>query len=806
MSNFLNTLCDNSIHFFDGGMGTMLQAKGLGKGQSPEEFGLNNLQVVEYIHRAYVEAGATVITTNTFGGTRVKLPSKIDVVQLNKEMAAAAKRAAQGRAFVAGSVGPTGHFCPPIGKMSFREMADIFSEQIKGLVAGGVDLIIVETQFDLAESRAAVIAARQTCNLPVAVSMTFEEGVCLTGTPPLTFVDTMQNMGVDLIATNCSAGPEQILDVVKAMLPRLRTPLLVQPNAGLPELDENGDTVFRLSPEAFATQMLPFVKFGVKFIGGCCGTTPEHIRQVKEAVGEKHWALPTPQKTPCLVVTSRSVSVPVGTDLPAKLIGERINPTGKKQLTLELQKGELTEATRLALEQEQAGAHILDINVGAPMVDEKVMLPRVLEHFIPRINTPLCLDSTNKDALTAALNVYPGSALINSISGEPGRMQELGPLCKLYGAPFVLLPLSGSKLPVTAAQRLAVLEDLITRALDMGIPKELILVDTLVLTVSSKPEAAKACLDVIRHCRETWGLPTTCGLSNISFGLPARALLNSAFVSMSLGAGLSSCIANPSTPSIQQALAASEVLLNRDPQAAHFIAHYADYNPKTTRESGPEKVQKTAIVQVETLYDAILYGAKDSITDMLDKELDKGKKAFALINKELIPAITAVGEKYERKEYFLPQLLLSAETMSKAFTHLKPLLEKDGESGKKTKVVMATVEGDIHDIGKNIVTLMLRNNGYEVIDLGKDVPAKTIVQTAEKEKAAVIGLSALMTTTMVRMEETVRLVEEKKLPAKVIIGGAVVSKAYADTINAHGYSEDAVGCVKLVNSLISESP
>ncbi|BBD07868.1 homocysteine S-methyltransferase family protein [Desulfovibrio ferrophilus] len=802
MPDFQRLLQDGRVRLFDGGMGTMLQARGLRSGQSPEEFGLAKPGVVEDIHREYIQAGASVVTTNTFGGTGLKLWADADVVGLNREMAAAARRAAGDTAFVVGSVGPTGHFVQPMGEMSFRELVSFFKAQIKGLAEGGADLIFVETQFDLAEARAAVIATREVCDLPVGVSMTFEQGSCLTGTNPLTFIDTMQNLGVDLLGTNCGAGPEQMLETVKAMLPRLSTPLVVQPNAGLPELDGDGNTVFRLNPENFAEQILPIVELGVKFIGGCCGTTPDHIRCAKAAINGKPWSLPKSPEAECLVVTSRSMSMPVSPFRRSKIIGERINPTGKKLLTEELQAGQFGEAIRLAQAQESAGAHILDVNVGAPMVEEQILLPELTKQLTSRVKVPLCLDSTNPDAIRAALDAYPGSALVNSISGEPGRMQALGPLCKHYGAPFIMLPLEGRKLPVTAAERLAVIEGLLREADDLGIPRRLILVDALVLTVSSKPEAAKACLEVIRHCRDEWGLATTCGLSNISFGLPARELLNSSFLVMGMASGLSSFIANPSSNRLMESIASSEVLLNRDPQAEGFVAGYADWKPgeggSATGGSGNGGDKKP----VTDLGQAVIKGAKDSIVAMLDAELDQGADPFVLVNEKLIPAITEVGEKYERKEYFLPQLLLSAETMQVAFERLKPLLEAASGATERTKIIMATVEGDIHDIGKNIVILMLRNNGFEVIDMGKDVTANKIVEAAEREGAAIIGLSALMTTTMIHMEDTVKLVREKGLNVKVMVGGAVVTEAYADSIGADGYSEDAVSCVKLAKSLL----
>jgi 5-methyltetrahydrofolate--homocysteine methyltransferase len=800
LPDFRRLLADGRVHLFDGGMGTLLQARGLKSGQSPELFGLAAPEAVEGVHRDYLAAGSRVVTTNTFGGTAFKLGPGQDPVAVSRAMAACARRAAGDHGFVAGSVGPTGHFVKPMGDLTFREMVAAFAAQVRGLAEGGADVILVETQFDLAEARAAVIAVRETCDLPVAVSMTFDKGACLTGTAPLTFIDTMQNMGVELLGTNCSAGPEQLVDVVRAMLPRLSTPLVVQPNAGLPELDAQGRTVFRLGPEDFAAQVMPFVEMGAKFLGGCCGTTPGHIRAVAGRLGDHAWTLPVPPEPPALVVTSRFLSVPVGHGRPAVIIGERINPTGKKELTAQLQEGRFDEALRLAEEQVRDGAGILDVNVGAPLVEEAALLPALVQGLSSRVQAPLCIDSTDIGAVRAALDAYPASPLVNSISGEPGRMEELGPLCRLYGAPFILLPLKGRKLPVSAAERLDVVEELLVQAEGLGIPRRLIVVDALVLTVSSKPQSALACFEVIRQCRERWGLATTCGLSNISFGLPARELLNSSFVTMGLAHGLTSFIANPGSARLRESLASAEVLLARDPQAERYVAGFSNWTPGTGGAGGAAGPGSGPAEPVKTLGDAVIRGAKDSICAMLDAELAKGADPFVLVGDHLIPAITEVGEKYERKEYFLPQLLQSAETMQTAFAHLKPLLEAAG-GAPRAKIVMATVEGDIHDIGKNIVILMLRNNGFEVIDLGKDVPAERIVEAAEREGASLIGLSALMTTTMVRMRDTVDLVRQKALPCRVMVGGAVVTQDFADSIGADGYTPDAVSCVKLAKDL-----
>lgn len=802
MADFRQALREGRFVFFDGGMGTMLQARGLTAGVSPEVWCLSNPDVLKGIHLDYARAGANVLTTNTFGGTRFKMPSDIDIREFNIAMARAARRAADeapGTVFVAGSVGPTGHFLKPLGDLTFEALVDAYKEQITGLVEGGVDLVLMETHFDVAELRAAIVAARQVCSLPVGASMTFENGVSLTGTSPEVFVETVLNMGVDLVATNCSAGPEQMVAVVEQMLAVSTVPVLVMPNAGLPELDAEGNTVFRLNPAAFAEQTRRFAELGVRCMGGCCGTTPDHIAALVKATADVPCA-PVREESAGLVVTSRASLVRFGQQHPVRIIGERINPTGKKQLIAELQNGQFTTCMMFVQEQLDSYAPLLDVNVGAPMVDETVLLPELVQRIVSQHPVPLSLDTSNMDALEKALTAYPASALVNSISGEPGRMERLGPLCRTFGSPFILLPLKGRKLPVAASERIAIIEELLEQADALGIPRRLIMVDVLALAVSSKAEAARSCLETIRYCTETLHLPTTIGLSNISFGLPARGLLNSTFLTMAAAAGLSSCIAHPGNARIREALAASDVLLNRDPNAERFIAGYAEWKPGsgTVLQSGGSSGGAAT-----NAYEAVVKGDKDNIVSFVIKELEGGMTPFEVVNKLLIPAITEVGDKYEKKEYFLPQLLRSAETMQHGFAHLKPMLEDEGGATEKPTIIMATVEGDIHDIGKNIVCLMLGNHGFNVIDLGKDVKAETIVDAAAEHGAKLIGLSALMTTTMVRMQDTVDLLKQRGMHGvKVMIGGAVVTKAFAESIGADGYSLDAVSAVRLASSFV----
>jgi 5-methyltetrahydrofolate--homocysteine methyltransferase len=801
LEEFRKALSSKRLLLFDGGMGTLLQERGMVPGQSPELYGLARPEIIRACHREYLHAGAMVLTTNTFGGTALKLGAGVDVQGFNRTMAGLAREVAGDNGWVAGSVGPCGRMIEPLGDLTFHDLVTLFEEQIAGLVQGGVDLILAETHFDLSEAKAVVVAARNVCDLPVGVCMTFESGLSLTGSPPLTFMDTMQNMSVEMVGTNCGAGPEGLREIIDALLPRAETPLLVQPNAGLPLLD-GGRTVFPLDPLGFAGQMERFIELGVKGLGGCCGTTPDHIRALSGMIDSLSWTPPAePGRSGC-ILTSRTVSVPIGKGYPLAIVGERINPTGKPVLAAELQEGKLKEALRLAEAQVHAGAKVLDVNVGAPMVDEETTLPALVRALASRVQTPLCLDSSSCPALRKAIAAAPGSPLVNSISGEEGRLDELGPDCRRFGTPFILLPLQGKKLPVTAKERIAIIEELLDKAFELQIPKRLLVIDALALTVSSKPQAGLSCLEVIRHCTEQWQVPTIIGLSNISFGLPARELVSTTFLAMAMGAGLSACIANPNSSRLAEIQSSAEVLLNRDPQADRFIEKFRTW---TGTESGtnPAKSSDPSADSSDphSIHEAVLKGRKEEIVSLLEEKLRQGISPVGLVNQEMIPAITEVGNRYERKEYFLPQLLLSAETMQLGFERLRPLLEQDS-SNRMATVIMATVEGDIHDIGKNIVCLMLRNHGFHVVDLGKDVSAESIAAAALEHGAELVGLSALMTTTMTRMEAVVALFKERCIPAKIMVGGAVLTRKYAERIGADGYAGDAIGAVKLAQRLI----
>ncbi|MDL2315882.1 homocysteine S-methyltransferase family protein [Desulfovibrio sp. OttesenSCG-928-A18] len=839
MPSFRSLLESGARLLFDGAMGTMLQLRGLGPGQNPEAFCLQRPDILEGIHAEYVLAGADVLTTNTFGGSSYKLPPGVEARDFNRRMAQSARKAAAaaGRpVFVAGSVGPSGKFLRPLGDAGFDELTAAFQEQIRGLLEGGVDLILAETQFDIAEARAIVIAARRECSLPIAVSMTYEDGVTLTGSDPAVCAATLANLGVDMIGMNCSAGPVEMRAAADELLAASPVPVLVEPNAGLPLLRDGG-TVFPLGPEEFASLTAAFARSGAQAVGGCCGTSPAHIAALAGAVRDLARPEPRPRFRG-VALSSRSRLLRIGPDYPLRIIGERINPTGKKQLGAELRAGEFSTALRFADEQFMNGVPALDVNVGAPMVDEEALLPDLVSRLCSLHPLPLSIDSSNMEAVEKALAVYPASPLVNSISGEEGRLERLGPLCRDHGAPFILLPLRGGALPVLARERIAVVEDMLLRMEALGVPRRLALVDALVLTVSANPEAAKECLDFIRYCDREIGLPTVCGLSNVSFGLPARELVNAAFLGLAAAAGLNACIANPANARFMETIDATNLLLGHDDGAGHFIARYSGYAPRGGAGAGapvPDKggapgaagsvagsvagpdtgsdigaaadpladpaAGAAAPALSGLLEQAVIAGRREAVEERIQKALDAGEEPFSIVRERLIPAITEVGAKYERKEYFLPQLIRSAESMQAAFALLKPLLEKDSRAQSRPLIVMATVEGDIHDIGKNIVNLMLGNHGFEVLDLGKDVPAAAIVKAAEESGAGLIGLSALMTTTMVRMRETVALLRQKNLPQRVLVGGAVVSEDFARSIGAH-YAKDAVEAVRLAQRLL----
>lgn len=799
----------------DGATGTNLQKAGMPVGVCPEQWILENSEVLIDLQKQYVEAGTDILFAPTFTASRIKLKEyglEDHLEEMNRKLVALSKEAAKGtNALVAGDLTMTGEQLYPLGDLMFEDLVDVYKEQAKIIAEAGADLFVVETMMSLQECRAAVLAIREVCDLPVMVSLTYnEDGRTLYGTDPVTAVVVMQSLGADAVGMNCSTGPEAMLEPIAKMAEYATIPLLAKPNAGMPELID-GQTVFNVEPEEFAEVGKKLVEEGAAIIGGCCGTTPEHIRALKEAV--KGIPVKAPLQTKRRMLTSERKSVEITLDGRFMVIGERINPTGKKKLQAELKEGSLNLVRTMALEQEENGASILDINMGMNGIDEKEMMLRTIYEVTSTVDCPLCIDSSHVDIIEAALRIYPGRALINSISLEKEKFEKLLPIAKKYGAMFILLPLSDEGLPKDSAEKHGIIRTIMDEAVRIGMAKEDIIVDGLVATIGANPNAALECFETFSYCKNALELPTACGLSNISFGLPERTYVNTAFLTMAIANGLTMAIANPSQELLMNAAFASDMLLNKKESDIRYIERM---NFLSEKYAGMERVmvQKTPAgtsaaggeIRKEStgsgVFQAVLKGNKEHVLEEVKKMLDGGAKPDEIINEHLIAAINEVGELFDKKKYFLPQLISSANTMKLAIEYLEPMLERSNTEAMAT-IVVATVEGDIHDIGKNLVVLMLKNYGYHVIDLGKDVPADVIVDTAMNEGAKVIGLSALMTTTMMRMKDVVELAKEKGCTAKIVIGGAAITESFSDEIGADGYSKDAAECVKLVERLLA---
>ena len=807
---------ENGPLILDGATGTMLQKAGMPIGVCPEEWILENREVMVKLQQDYVAAGSDIVYAPTFTANRIKLEEyglEDHIVKMNEELVALSKEAVGDKALVAGDITMTGLQLYPIGDFMFDELVEVYKEQASILAKAGVDLFVVETMMSLQECRAAVLAIQEVCDLPIMVSLTYnEDGRTLYGTDPATATVVLQSLGIDAIGINCSTGPEEMITPVVKMTEYATIPVFAKPNAGLPEL-EDGVTVYKTTPEEFAAVGKKLVEAGAAILGGCCGTTPEHIRALKEAV--TGMPLKEPLKEPRRVLTSERKLVEIKLDGNFMVIGERINPTGKKKLQAELKEGSLNMVRSMAVEQEENGAAILDINMGMNGIDEKEMMKKVIYEVTSTVDCPLCIDSSHVDIIEEALRIYPGRALINSISLEKEKFEKLLPIAKRYGAMFILLPLSDEGLPKDSAEKHEIIRTILAEAIRIGMSKEDIIVDGLVATIGADPEAARACFETFSYCKNELELPTVCGLSNISFGLPERIYVNTAFLTMSVANGLTMAIANPSQELLMNAAFASDLLLHKEESDIRYIERM---NFLSEKYAGMERqmvpTQKTAkkaesagdtttSVEHSAVFEAVLKGNKSVILDEVKKCLDAGEKPGEIINQHLIPAINEVGVLFDKQKYFLPQLISSANTMKQAIEYLEPMLAGDDSGKEMPTLVIATVEGDIHDIGKNLVVLMLKNYGYRVIDLGKDVPADLIVDTAIKEGAALIGLSALMTTTMMRMKDVVELAKEKGCTSKIIVGGAAITPSFADEIGADGYSKDAADCVKLVEKLLA---
>ena len=820
----------------DGATGSNLQKAGMPTGVCPELWIMEHEEALIRLQEKYVEAGTDILYAPTFSGNREKLKEyglSDRTEEINKRLVAISKKAAKDRALVAGDMTMTGVALEPVGPMKLEELINIYKEQARCLFEAGVDLFVVETMMSLAETRAAVIAIREVCDLPVMASMTFQEdGRTLYGTDSVTAVVVLQSIGADVIGVNCSTGPEQMLPVVRKMKEYADVPLLVKPNAGLPELVE-GETIYPMSAEEFASFGPAFVEAGAGLLGGCCGTTPEHIAQLAGRV--RGLATVPPENRHPIMLASERKSQEILPDGPFLIIGERINPTGKKRLQQELREGRLDLVEEMAEEQEELGAHILDINMGTNGIDEKEMMLKAIQKVSMVSDLPLCIDTSYVEVMEAALRAYPGRALVNSVSMEKEKVEKLLPLVRKYGAMFILLPLSDKGLPKSLEEKKELIHQLLARAAACGIGKNRIIVDGLVTTVGANKQAALETLETIRYCKEELGLCTAVGLSNISFGLPERSYVNGAFAAMAIQNGLTMAIANPSND-LLMGLACAADLLKDKPQADEtyitrvqqikerqtFAAHIPGNVPagagateqQTAAGTGrqqaaseassgtPDSGAKMAASAQTPVFEAVLKGRKNGIVEKVQEELARGTAAKDILDGQLIPAINEVGRLFDIQAYFLPQLIASANAMKEAIGYLEPLLQEGGDTDEKPVIVIATVEGDIHDIGKNLVALMLKNYGYQVYDLGKDVPAEKIIAAAEEYGASIIALSALMTTTMMRMKDTIRLRNEKKMDVRVVIGGAVTTQSFADEIGADGYSKDAAEAVKLVQSLL----
>jgi 5-methyltetrahydrofolate--homocysteine methyltransferase len=788
----------------DGATGSNLQKQGMMSGDCPEQWIVEHPEIFIDLQMQYIEAGSDALYTPTFTSTSVKLAEyglEGQQEELIKKLAGLTKEAirrsgTERHIYMLGDISMTGVQLEPVGAMSFEELVEIYKKEVACLVREGVDGFAIETMMSLQECRAALLAVKETCDLPVMVTLTYQtDGRTLYGTSPETALVVLQSMGADAVGINCSTGPDKMVDAVESMMKYARVPVVVKPNAGLPSL-ENGVTVYDMGPEEFAERMIPLADCGATVLGGCCGTTPEHIRQLKKAVEKKECKRRI--AAPVRALTTEREITEIDLDGSFIIVGERINPTGKKDLQAQLREGRLDLVLDMAEEQVEKGARILDVNMGMNGIDEKEMMLKVVKELTMTVDVPLSIDSSYVEVVEQALRIYPGRAIINSISLEKEKMEKLIPVAKKYGAMFILLPLSEAGLPKDIEEKKEIIHKILAEAKRHGLQEEDIVVDGLVATIGANKNAALEVLETIRYCKNELNLATICGLSNISFGLPERVFVNSAFLTLAIGQGLTMAIANPSQTLLTNAALASDLLLNKPEADLRYINGVSQ-----TTVTAANPVQSTETQEGHPLFLAVVKGKNGQVLELVEQQLAEGVKPNEIIDKHLIPAINYVGELFEQKKYFLPQLIASAEAMERAINRLEPLLEKERGGEKLATVIMATVKGDIHDIGKNLVVLMLKNYGYNVIDMGKDVETQEILDKAKETGAAVIGLSALMTTTMMEMKNVVDLAKAQGVTSKIIIGGAVVTQSFADEIGADGYSEDAREAVKLVNRLLA---
>lgn len=826
------------IIYLDGATGSNLVKAGMPSGVCPEQWILEHREVMLQLQKEYVQAGTNILYAPTFTANCVKLAEyhlEKNMSSMIHDLVAISKEAAADTpghpVYVAGDITMTGEQLRPMGKMELEDLIAIYKEQILCLVDAGADLLVVETMMSLAETRAALIAAKEVCDLPVIATLTFEaDGRTLFGTDAKTAAVVLESLGASAIGANCSTGPAQMEGIISDMVSVTTIPIIAKPNAGLPFLDENGTTCYNMEAEEFTEEMQVLVNAGATILGGCCGTTPEFIRQLHDRFGTVAQATATRRPEGIRYLTSERITHSFGLEDGFFVVGERINPTGKKALQAQLREGNFEKVIQFAEEQETCGAKVLDINMGMSGIDEKLCMLRALEEVSGVTNLPLSLDSSYVEVLEAALRNYPGRALVNSVSLETEKFEKLLPIVAKYGAMFILLPLSDAGLPKDIEEKKEIIHKIYDRALSLGMRKEDIVVDGLVATVGANPKAALETLETIRYCKSN-GFATICGLSNISFAMPERGFVNTAFLTLAIQSGLTMAIANPSQEMLMSCALATDLLLNKEEAALRYI-EYAGGVKERREEKEAELSRKLALLEQqgtkaastdntevpsavtaskdtpqinemqEKLKTAVLKGNRNGIVKITNEALESGEKPVELLNQVLLPAINLVGEYFDQGKYFLPQLIASAEAMKNSIEVLEPLLQTGNSGEEMPVVVIATVEGDIHDIGKNLVALMLKNHGFHVIDLGKDVPQAKILETAKEHHAEFIALSALMTTTMQRMREIVAAAKQEGITAKIIIGGAVITQEYADEIGADGYSKDAADAVKLAKSLM----
>lgn len=773
--------------FFDGGMGTLLQKEGLLPGELPEIWNMEHSDVIQGIHKAYLEAGSDIVLTNTFGANTIKFHSEDYSLQQIVEKAVdnvrtAAKLAERESYYIALDVGPTGKLLKPMGDLDFEDAYSAFKEVMQIGEASGVDLIHIETMSDTYEVKAAVLAAKENTNLPVFATLIFDEkGKLLTGGDVLSVVALLEGLRVDALGINCGMGPEQMMPILKEIAKYTSLPIIVKPNAGLPK-QRSGETYYDVLPEEFAKSLLEMVNNGACVIGGCCGTTPAHIRAMVEKCKGKNIVVPT--KKDFTMVSSYGKTVIL--DKKPLIIGERINPTGKSRFKQALKEHDLDYVLREGITQQEKGAHILDVNVGLPDIDEVSMMTEVVKELQSVTSLPLQIDTVNMDALNAAMRIYNGKPMVNSVNGKQESMDAIFPLVKRYGGVVVGLTLDEDGIPETVEGRVAIAGKIISEASKYGIDKKDIVIDVLTMTISSEPDSAKVTLDALKQVTECYGVKTVLGVSNISFGLPSRPIINANFYTMAMQNGLTAGIINPSSDDMMRSYYSYCALMGYDKNCENYI----EYCKK------PDGLEKKTVSETRMdLKTVIVKGLKDDAFTAT-KELVQVVQPMDIIHEHLIPALDIVGKGFEQGTVFLPQLLMSADAAKNAFAVLKENMPSDEqEQEKKDKIILATVKGDIHDIGKNIVKVLLENYGYDVIDLGKDVAPEEIVETVIRENVKLVGLSALMTTTVVSMENTIKLLREKAIDCKVMVGGAVLNQEYADMIGADFYGKDAMQAV-----------